>query len=103
MSVDGIGGLELPDYRGLSYSDVSSFIDKYDRTSLFRQQWGQDYFDKALELWSSSKRSLEGMSIDELIFSLAYNFAVSPYFSKTNDMDYYVGIFAQIEKLASAS
>ncbi len=43
------------------------------------------------------------MSIDELIFSLAYNFAVSPYFSKTNDMDYYVGIFAQIEKLASAS
>ena len=71
--------INVPDFDGFNRKEVEKFIEDNDTTMYFRQLWGDEYAEKAMDNWVSAKADITCLSLGETILAIAYNFAVAPY------------------------
>ncbi|WP_226643250.1 hypothetical protein [Microbulbifer variabilis] len=76
--------LEALPSEGAVLSDYDRFARSFDPTGAFRELWGKDYVNKAMDLWlfvisEFDEKKVSSSSVEELLLSINYNFAIGPY------------------------
>ncbi|MCH8500245.1 MAG: hypothetical protein LAT63_17390 [Marinobacter sp.] len=94
------------DVEFITMSDVSRITREMDNTDKYRMKWGEDYCDRAGDLWSKgvecySKKQVSGICLDDLIFISNYHYCIGPYLGSSEDpLLFFKWIFSEINKLS---